>query len=105
MAENRGSRTASATKIAELLGVHSSTVLSWVDRGCPVLLQEPMARKMRRIFDIDAVTEWRQQDLVGREKPRPDFKEAPSLSDSFIDKEHEGRFGRIMEGMMRPANK
>ena len=101
----RKGKTANATEMAKLLGVHMTTVVAWVDLGCPVVSRERVGRKTHWVFDVAAVKEWRNRELARREKPRADIKDPLSLPNIFISKEQERRFRRIMEGLMRPADK
>ena len=100
----RKRETASALEMANLLDVHPTTVVGWVDRGCPVVSKERVGRKTRWVFDIAVVKEWRKGDLARREKPRADFNEPMSLQKDLMSKKEEAQFSRIIEGLMSPGD-
>ena len=101
---NRRRKTANASEIAKLLGVHTATVIEWAKRGCPVVSREPVGRKTRWVFDVAAVKEWRQQDLARRERPHTEFKNPLSLPKGLMSEEEERRFRRTIEGLIRPPD-
>ena len=94
---------ANASETAKVLGVEASTVIDWAKRGCPVVSRKSVGRKTRWVFDVAAVTKWRQQDLERREKPRTEFKKPLSLPKGLMGKEEERRFRRTIEGLIRPT--
>ncbi len=100
----RREMSANASEIARLLGVETSTVIDWAKRGCPVASRKRVGRKIRWVFDIAAVKEWRKQDLERREKPRTVIKNPLSLTKNGMSKIEERRFRHIIEGLLRPAD-
>ena len=97
-------KTANASETAELLGVNTTTVIGWVERGCPVVSRERVGRKTRWVFDVAAVKGWRKQDLARRKKPRRDIKDPLSLPNGLMSKDQEDRFKRIIGGLLSRAD-
>ncbi len=100
----RKRKIANASQMARLLGVGTSTVIGWVERGCPVVSQERLRRKTRWVFDVAAVKKWRKRDLAQRQKPRPDIGDPLSLANGLMSKDEEARFRRILERLIRPTD-
>ena len=100
----RTQKSANASEIAGLLGVETSTVIDWAKRDCPVASRKRVGRKIRWVFDIAAVKEWRKQDLERRKKRRAVIKNPLSLMKSGMSKNEGRRFKHIIEGLLRPAD-
>ena len=103
-ARKRKRKTVNASETAEMLGVHTSTVIGWVHRGCPVVSKERVGRKTLWMFDMAAVKEWRKQDLARRDEPRTGITAPMSLPNGLMSKEEKGRFRQIIEGLVRPTD-
>lgn len=97
-------KTANASEMAKLLGVYTPTVIQWVKRGCPVVSREPAGRKTRWVFDVGAVKEWRQKDLLQREKLRTEYKNPLSIPKYLMANKEKRRFRRTIEGLIRPSD-
>ena len=95
-------KSANASEIAKLLEVHPATVASWPKRGCPVISQQRVGRKIRWVFDIAAVKEWRKQDLESRPKPLAEIKDPLSMTKGLMREDQERRFMGIMKGLVKP---
>ena len=93
----RMAEKANARQISRVFGVHTSTVIGWVERGCPYESKELLKKKTRWVFDIDDVKSWREKDLTrlkSMKEPKnpvklPQFSKEPTS-------ELEGRFRRLM---------
>ena len=86
-----------ATQIAKMFGVHISTVLDWVKRGCPYDSKETMKKKTRWVFDVEDVKTWRESDVsLRKSKPRHNLLNQISISSSSEIGEVEARFRRLL---------
>ena len=93
----RMAEKANARQIARMFGVHTSTVIGWVGRGCPYESKELLKRKTRWVFDVDDVNSWREKDLTrlkSMKKPQNSVK-PPQISKEPTS-ELEGRFRRLI---------
>jgi hypothetical protein len=88
------------TEVAAEFGVEASTVIAWVKRGCPYLSRDPVGKKTRWAFDINAVRIWRENDIrrIGRDIPQPPLVIArPRVLDAT-----EKKFQNILRGLLNP---
>ena len=88
---------ANARQISRIFGVHTSTVISWVERGCPYDSRELLNKKTRWVFDINDVKSWRDRDLTGLKsmKETQDPVQPPQFSKEPTS-ELEVRFRRLL---------
>ena len=88
---------ANARQIASIFGVHTSTVINWVRRGCPYESKEFLKKKTRWVFDIEDVKSWREKDLTRlKSMKEPTISVKPQQISKEPTSEFERRFRRLL---------